>query len=543
MSAPVATAPSNAPTKTAASRVSAGAPKLVRLILRRDRIWLPVWLVSTFGVVASRANVQASLYPDAQAVRERYRAVMHDVPMFKIFQGPAYGMDPNALTAQEAGAAATMIAALGAVIFVVRHTRSEEQTGRSELVGSAAVGRHAQLAAALAVVLGSGVLLFLLCAATMFGLGMPGAGSLAFGLVVMGAVWVAAGMAAVAAQLTANVRAAMIGAFGAFYGMHFVRGAADMGEGFVKWLGWLVPNGWLVRSRPFAEERWWVFLLVAALVVALLWTAGRLATRRDLGAGFGTVVRPGPPRAAPGLRSAGALTWRLHRGMAITWLLGAIAISLPTGFVGADAMEQYAGSERLREWAAAMDANHLGEAFFTYIAFTMCFPITIYALMTVLRLRGEEHDGHAELLLSAPVSRVRWAAGYLLVALAVPAALLTVVGLGFGIGSGAVGEMFTTTASLIPAVWVMVGIAMAAYGLLGRRSVIVGWGALVVALTVEFGQHVGLPEWVFKAFSPFAHVLPFLGPPSTLTLATLALIAAVLIAVGLAGLQRRDLPA
>lgn len=540
MSAPTATLPRHAPAK-AASRPLTGMPRLIRLILRRDRVWLPVWLVLTFGTVISRASSRASTYPDAQSIRDRYQAVMHDVPMFKLFQGPAYGMDRNSLFAQETIAAATLIAALGAVIFVVRHTRAEEQAGRTELVGSTAVGRHAQLGAALAVVLASGVFLGLLSTVGMVSVGMPGAGSFAFGLVVMGAVWVTAGMAAVAAQLTATPRAAMIGTFGLFYGMHFVRGAADLGGGSVRWLGWLVPNGWLLRSRPFADERWWVFLLVALLVGALLWTAGRLAARRDLGAGV-MAVRPGPVRAAPGLRSTGALTWRLHRGMAIAWLLATIGISLPTGFLGAEAMEQYAGGEQMREWANAMNADHLGEVLFAYIAFTMCFPITIYALMTLLRLNGEETEGHAEMLLSTPASRIRWAVGHLLIALVVPTALLVVVGLCFGLGSDDVADMMTTTTSLIPAVWVMVGIAMAAYGLLGRRGVIVGWGALVAALTVEFGQHVGWPEWVFKAFSPFAHVLPFLGPPSALTLATLTLIAAVLIAVGLAGVRRRDLP-
>ncbi|ASU78689.1 hypothetical protein CDG81_10825 [Actinopolyspora erythraea] len=540
MRAPTTTLARNAPAKAASGPLS-GMPPLIRLILRRDRVWLPVWLMLTFGMVISRANSRRSTYPDAQSVRDRYNDVMHDVPMFKLFQGPAYEMDRDSLVVQETIAGATLIAALGAVIFVVRHTRREEQSGRKELVGSTAVGRHAQLGAALIVVLGSGALLGLLSTVGMSSVGMPVVGSFAFGLVVMGAVWVAASMAAVAAQLTENARAASVGAFALFFGMHFVRGAADMGGGFTKWLGWLVPNGWLVRSRPFSDERWWTFLLVALLVGVLLWAAGRLAARRDLGAGV-MPDQPGPDRAAPGLRSTAALTWRLHRGMATTWLLAAIAISLPTGFAGAGAMEQYADSEQMREWANAMGANNNGEVFFTYIAFTMCFPITMYALMTLLRLSGEETEGHAEILLSTPVSRIRWAVGHLLVALVVPTALLIVAGLGFGIGSDNVGDMLTTTTSLIPAVWVMVGIAMAAYGLIGRRGVVVGWAALVAALTVEFGQHVGWPEWVFKTFSPFAHVLPFLGPPSALTLGTLTLIAVALIAVGLAGLRRRDLP-
>lgn len=519
-----------------------GTGALIRLILRRDRIRLPIWLVLTLGVVAGRAFSIESTYPTAAARQARFEEVMVDIPMFKLFQGPAYGADTGALFAQETFGGATIIAALGAVIFLVRHTRSEEQAGRKELLGSTVVGRHAQLAAALAMVLGSGALLAVLSVGAQLAAGLPAVGSLAFGLIVGGAVWVAAALAAVGAQLTESARAAGIGAFALFFAMHFVRGVSDLGGDGLNWLGWLVPNGWLQRARPFADERWWVFLLVAALLIALLWAAFALSSRRDLGAGM-IPARPGPPTAPPSLRNPLGLAWRLHRSMALVWIVGTIFISLPAGFVGAEAMEQYAGSARMREWADAMGATNIGEAFFAYIAFAMGFPITIYAIMTLLRLSHEETSGHAEMLLSTPTGRARWTGSHLLLALAIPVVLQIVLGLSFGLGSGELGSMLTTTTSLIPAVWVMVGITMAAYGLLRRGAAIVGWGALIVALTVEFGQHLGWPEWIFKVFSPYAHVLPFYGPPSALTLFTLTLIAAILVGIGLAGIRRRDLSA
>ncbi|GGV44283.1 ABC transporter membrane-spanning protein [Actinomadura cremea] len=530
----------DSPPTRSSGGATAGTRALIRLILRRDRIWLPVWVVLSLGLVTSRANSKDTVYPDAAARQERYQDVMHDVPMFKLFQGPAYGDSVPALITQETFGGATIIAALGAVIFMARHTRGEEQTGRSELVGSGAVGRHAQLTAALAVVFGAGLILALVSAAGLYGAGLPGPGSLALGLVAGGAVWIAAGLAAVIAQLTETSRAAGASAIAVFVGMHFLRGVFDMGDGAVRWLGWLVPNGWLQRTRPYAGERWWTFLLVLALVAVLVRAAYALSARRDLGAGL-LPSRPGPARGAPSLRSSMGLAWRLHRTMALVWAIAAIVIALPTGFAGADAMEDYADSERMREWADAMGASNPGQAFFAYIAFTMGFPIAMYAIMTVLRLGQEENSGHAELLLSGPVDRMRWAVGHLAVALAIPAGLQLILGLCFGLGSGELGDMLTTTLSLIPAVWVMVGIAMAAYGLLHRGAAIVGWGALVVALLAELGQHLGWPEWTFKTFSPFAHVLPFYGPPSPFTLAALTLIAAALAGIGLVGVRRRDL--
>lgn len=142
----------------------------------------------------------------------------------------------------------------------------------------------------------------------------------------------------------------------------------------------------------------------------------------------------------------------------------------------------------------------------------------MYAIMTVLRLGSEEGSGRAELQLPAPVDRGRWALGHLVFASAAPGVLQLILELSFGLGTGELGGTLTTALSLAPAVWVMVGIAMAAVGLTGRGAGVVAWGALIVALVVESGQHLGWPEWLFLAFSPFAPMLPFAGPPGVPTL-------------------------
>ncbi|GAB3494713.1 hypothetical protein [Nocardiopsis coralliicola] len=82
-----------------------------------------------------------------------------------------------------------------------------------------------------------------------------------------------------------------------------------------------------------------------------------------------------------------------------------------------------------------------------------------------------------------------------------------------------------------------------ACGLTGRAAPLIGYGALAVALAVEFGQHVGWPAWLFQAFSPFAHVMPFSGVPGAVPLIALTVLAAALCALGLTALSRRDLGA
>jgi ABC-2 type transport system permease protein len=263
---------------------------------------LAIWVLVAWGVAAARSGgTYEALYPTPEALQARYDQVMVEVPMFLLFQGPAYGAGVDALLVQESFGAATLFAALGAVIFVVRHTRTDEQAGRRELVGSAPVGRHAPLAAALAVVGAGGALLAVLTGATMTASAMPVTGSLVFGLVVGSAVWVSAAMAAVAAQLTTSPRGAAVGAFALFTALHFVRGVSDLGGPGLAWLGWLTPNGWLQRTQPFAADLWWPFLLVAV-------PAGG---RPGRGPGAAVVHAVGPPR--PRRRAVGAASGPYHR--------------------------------------------------------------------------------------------------------------------------------------------------------------------------------------------------------------------------------------
>ncbi|WP_157047189.1 ABC transporter permease [Alkaliphilus metalliredigens] len=410
------------------------------------------------------------------------------------------------------------------------------------------VGRHAPLTAALAVVLGSGMILTLITALGLIGFGFSMAGSLALGLVVGSAVGISASMAAVAAQLTENASVASISAFGPFYCLHFVRGISNMGGESLAWLGWLVPNGWLENVRPFASERWWIFGLVAIWVFVLLKLAFKLSAIRDLGAGM-IPVGNGPAIAPSGLRSPMGLAWRLQRRMLFFWIGLVTFISLPTGLVGPKGLQEYAQGEWIQEYAATLNVASPADAFFTYLLFVMVFPIAMYAIMATLRMRSDEVDGSAEMILTTAVNRWQWAASHLTFGLVAPVILLIIMGLSFGIGSGIqsgdlsgdLTRMLTLTTSLIPAVWVIVGITMAAIGLFGRGSTVVGWTSLAVGIVTEIVVKMGLlPEWLFLTLSPFPHVNPYYQPTAT-TLLVLTFLSAILISTGFYGLRRRDL--
>ena len=165
-----------------------------------------------------------------------------------------------------------------------------------------------------------------------------------------------------------------------------------------------------------------------------------------------------------------------------------------------------------------------------------------YGVQAVLRLRGEESALRAEPVLATSVSRSAWFTSHLLVALATSAALMLAMGLFVGLAHGARhrgrarhdGHHGGCGLARVPAVWAVTGLAAAIFGLLPRATV-VAWVALVAFLVVgELGPLVRLPGWVMDT-SPFAHVPSLPGGAMAWAPWWPAAVAALLLAVGMAG--------
>lgn len=121
-----------------------GTGRLVRLALRRDRFLLPLW-VGVLGLVPMLyVSATDELYPDAAGLREYYMSVVAN-PSLMAMNGPAYAPSLGAMVMWRAGIL-TVIVGVVSLLLVVRHTRTEEDAGRKELLGSAVAGRQAHLA-------------------------------------------------------------------------------------------------------------------------------------------------------------------------------------------------------------------------------------------------------------------------------------------------------------------------------------------------------------------------------------------------------------
>jgi ABC-2 type transport system permease protein len=524
-----------------------GTGTLTRLGLRRDRWMLSSWVIGFAAMAGISASATVGLYPDVAsrvAAADGFNASAALIAMY----GRVY--DPTSLGALSLIKLTAFGSALIAILMlfvVIRHSRAEEESGRLELLGGGRVGRSAPLVAALVLACGASVVLGLLTALWLTFSGLPVTGSLAFGL-----GWAASGLAfsavgGVVAQLTTSARAARGLGLVVLAVAYALRAIGDLAEPGPSWLSWLSPIGWTQQVRAYAGDRWEVLALPVLLCVVLVPTAFALRSRRDLGSGL-LADRPGPAHGS--MESVWALAVRLHGRSLLGWLagfaiggllLGSIASSVDdfmTNLTAREFFEKLGGSQVLLDTFIGAELGILGAI------------AAAYGVGSVDRLRSEETEGHAELLLVTTTSRRAWALSHYVVALAGVAVLMTTAGLTMGLGAalsledwGQFPRIFAVALAQIPAAWVMTSLVLTLFGGFPRATSS-AWGALVLFMALgEFGALWGAPEWLMN-LSPLQYT-PRLPVEAgwMLPLVGLTVVAALLAAAGLGAWQRRDVPA
>ena len=529
---------------------------LTRLALRRDRIRLPIWLLGITGLVWATTSGIAELYT-TEAGRAANAAVRAGSVVTRAFVGPATGSGLGALAMSEVLVFACLFAALQSIFTVVRHTRQNEELGRAELAGSAVVGRHAALTAALALVGLVNLAVFALCTLALLANDLPLAGSLAAGAAVGACGAVFGAVAALGAQLAESARGATGLAAIALAAAYLLRAAGDaLGEVTASgltvdpaWPSWLSPIGWAQQLRPFGANDWWPLALPAAAAVMTIGAAAWLGAHRDVGTGM-MPVRRGRERAAPSLRTPLALALRLQRGLMLGWVIGVAVFAAVFGGIGNKITELFS-SERSAEVIRSLGGvDNLVDAYFATILSLFGIVVAGYTVQALLRLRADESGGPAEAMLATAVGRRGWLLANVVCAVVGTVLLLTTLGLSSGLAYGLVtGDVAGTLADLVAAALaqlvptlVLAGFVIAVFGLLPRAATGLSWAALAGCLVIgQFGSLLGLPQAVLNA-SPFTH-LPSL-PAETLSATPLLImitVAAALIAAGTAALRRRDL--
>jgi len=540
-------APARPARRAAGHGTLTGTGTLVRFALRRDRVKLPAWLLVLTVLVFYYAAALPEVLGDNVQAFGRFMVG----PVGALLGGPGYGSD--AVTVEIAivgvyGLYFLIAAALMNILLVARHTRVEEQTGRSELVRASVVGRHAPLTAALVVALGANVLLALLIGAAMaVNFPDPGQGFL-FGASVGAVGLVFAGVAAVTVQVSEYSRAAS-GIAGAVLGAAYVvRAAGDMLEAHGSPLSWFSPLAWSQQTRPYVDGRWWPLLLSVGFAAGAAAVGYALSTRRDVGAGL-VAARRGRAAAAAWLGSPLAYAFRLHCASLLWWAAALVVAGVAYGALTRPIVDAFAGTgTNAMIEVLGGDPSQLLDGYLGVIALVDALLVSVFAVLGVHAVRAEESRGRAEPVLATAVSRWAWLGGHLAVLAAGAVGLLLTVGVAMGAASAAsvgearyVADLVVAHLAYAPAVLVLLGVAALLAGV-APRAVGLTWAVFTYSAFVGFfGPLMGPPQWVYN-LSPYEHVarvpLEDLSWPPLLALTALA---AGLVAVGLARFRRRDL--
>ncbi|GAA6526867.1 polyketide antibiotic transporter [Intrasporangium sp. DVR] len=527
-----------------------GFGTLLRLIARRDRIRVPLWILAIAGTQVAGAAAYPGLYPDA-ADRQVQADIMGANPAMKAMTGPGHGLDDytfGAMMTNEYLGFMVIFAALMSVFMVVRHTRAEEEEGRAELVRANVTGSAAALSAALTAAVVANVVLALLVAGGMASLGIETIdwpGSLLYGAAFAAVGIVFAAIAAVTTQVTQFARAAS-GMAGALIGVAYLLRA--IGDVMDNGLSWLSPIGWSQATAAYVDNSWWPIILSLVVAAALTASGFRLAGRRDLGAGL-RAERRGVAQASGALGTPLGLAWRLQRSTVMWWSIGMFVFGASYGSA-IDVIEDYADNDVVADLVESMGGTTLTDSYLAMIMGILAIVVSVFAVTAALRPRREETSGRAEGVLATGVSRTEWYASHLVIALVGSVVVLFVTALGLGLaalgtssGGSILGDVIPAMLSYTPAVWVTVGVALLAAGW-APRATLVAWLLVVYAFFMRYmGALLDLPQWMMN-LSPFSHVasMPAADFRATPVLLLTAL-AVVLITVGLAGFNRRDIEA
>lgn len=523
--------------------------ELLRLLLRRDRTQLVIWIAAVAVLVLASAASLEGLYSD-QASIEGYASLVQGNAAVIVQAGPGYGLADNptvgSVLMNEVSMWTLILVGIMSIFLVTRHTRAEEESNRAELLRSAPVGRHAPGVATMVGALVANVAAATVVAAGLLLDGFDPVGTVAFAASLVGAGMVFAGITLVAAQIASSGRATTgmaLSVLGVSFALRAIGDVTDNG------MSWLSPIGWGQAIGAFADERWWVLVLPVSATVLLSVTASSLAGHRDFGSGM-LFDRAGRSEATRWLATPLGLAGRIQRGALIGWLAGIAVFGAFYGVITNEVDRMVADNPELAAFFAQAGGGSITDSFLASAATILALLVGGAALSGVLRLRGEENQGRVEPLLATPTSRVTWAAGHLIVAIVGGVVVAAIGGFGLGVGAAAVThdsayvmEMVGAMLVFVPAVAVLAAFAFALWGVLPRLALL-SWVGLVWAAVVGlFGGVLNLPQWARNA-SPFEHVpaLPA-AESSTGPLVVLTLVAVAFCVTGFLGLRNRDISA
>jgi ABC-2 type transport system permease protein len=515
-----------------------GTLRLLRLALRRDRVRLSAWIAILTVMMVYAPNAIKLAYPEE--AQRLARVNLLKTPAGMMLGGPMFGgneTDLGAMMANELMLTVIIAASIMSILTVIRHTRTEEESGAAELVLSSVVGRYARTSAALILVGGVNAVLAVTMTLAMAATGFDVIDTAAMCLGVTGVSMVFGAVAAVTAQLWRQARTATGAAMASLALAALVRGVGDVIDNSGSALSWFSPIAWAQQMRAFVDVRWWPFALLVVLAVVLMGLAAVLESRRQYD--DGTIPSAGERPNAHSIKSVFGLHMTLQRGQTIGWGVGLFLGGLAFGSMTKALLDAAKDNELL----ARMLAQQGNDGVYTTMTQFLAAAATAYVVGAVLRVHSDEESGLGEPVLAGSVSRWRWLFTAVTAAVVGSTVLMFFAGLGNGLGAGItlgdpqiVVELTLAGLAFVPAMAVVAGVAALA---VAARRPWIGWLAVTfVVVSLYLGALLRLPRWLID-LSPVGRTTV----PSSLPVTVLVGLVVVAVAItALAGwiYRRRD---
>lgn len=535
----------------------AGVKTLLALILRRDRIKLPLVLTLLITSLWAMIPLLRDVYGDDQSLATMY-ATFGINPAGLFMTGPMDAPTFGAFMTIETVLWWGLVVAFINTMLVVRHTRHNEEIGAQELLLSGQAHRASGLVAAvvaslvvnviIAVGIGAGV--------QLFNPGWSAEQSWLYGVAfgAFGLVW--ASIASVIVQLVESGRAAN-SSLAALIGLGFmVRGVGDflgkVGDSGLHepaWASLLSPFGWLQLTRPLVEPDWSPLLISLAASGLLFGLALALLARRDVGAGL-LPSRRGRARASRLLATPLGLAWKLQRNIFIGWLVGVLVMVGTIGALVPQMSDVYSDSEQLMAMIESIGGvGELIPSFMSAMIAITALMVFAYTVQGLMRLRSEESTGHLENLLATRLSRIGWAAGHVAIVVAGGLLMLAVVGSGLALMTNSMTDVTVEVSAYVlaglayvPVMLFFAGLYLLLFGILPRAASLLTWLYFgFVAFVSWLGPILQLDQMIMKL-----SVMDYLSSPPVETInlmpvLAISLIASLMAATGMLSWRRRNL--
>lgn len=532
------------------SQIFKGTGQLINIITRQNKFQILAWLVGIVIISISAASSYQTVYQNDYD-KQAFALTMQNPAMMAML-GPGYEAEEYLVNvgtqfAHEMLLFTVIAAAIMNILLVASSTRTDEESGRIEVVRSLPIGRLSYLAACIIVIAIVNFLLSLLTGLGIYFLNIDGItfeSSLLYGAILGSGGFVFGAFTALFAQLSDTSRGTKAFALGLLIIAYLLRAIGDVENEI---LALLSPLGWSVRTDVFIENHWWPIIISVIIIVILLMLTFYLNSTRDLDAGF-LPTRKGKTHASTFIKTTLGLVYHLQNVKILAWGIGIFALSATFGAVMGDMEKYFANNEFVKMVLAQVGDFSITDQFISMLMAIMSLISAIPVIMTILKLNSEENHYRTENFYSRAVSRNRTLGNFTLLAMIESVLYLILIAVGLWLAAITMMEnpfslrtVIQSAAVYLPAIWIMIGITVFFLGY-ARKIINVIWIYYAFCYVVVYvGGMLNFPDWVMN-LSAFEVIPKLPGEEMDVFPITLILVISfVFLLLGFIGYNKRDI--